>query len=87
VLGKPRYVASEQVDTITEGCVRLKLSKEQVGRLGEFEEPPTTAEISPEDAGAFRRAEAAVEAPIHRREEHLGFLTRLWHALRRAVRR
>jgi hypothetical protein len=87
VLGKPRYVASEQVQSITEGCVRLKLSKEQVGRLGEFEEPPTTAEISPEEAGPLRRAEAAFEAPIHRREERLGLLTRLWHGMRRAFRR
>ena len=87
ILGKPRYVASEQVDTITEGCVRLKLSKEQVGRLGEFEEPATTAEISPEEAGAFTRAEAAVEAPIHRHEERLSFLTRFWHALRRTFGR
>jgi hypothetical protein len=87
LLGKPRYVASEQVDTITEGAVRLKLSKDQIGRLGEFEEPPTTAEILSEGAGALRRTEAAVEAPIHSREERLNLLTRLRHALRRLLRR
>jgi hypothetical protein len=87
LLGKPRYVPSEQVAGITEGRVRLKLSKDEVARLGEFEEPPTTAEILPEEAGAIRRAEAAVEAPLHRHEERLNFLTRLRHALRRLVRR
>ena len=83
LLGKPRYVPSEQVAAITEGHVQLKLSKEEVERLGEFEEPPTTAEILPEQAGAIRRAEASVEAPIHSHEERLNFLTRIRHALRR----
>ena len=87
LLGKPRYVPSEQVATITEGRVRLKLSKDEVARLGEFEEPPTTAEILPEEAGAIRRAEAAVEAPLHRHEERLNILTRLRHALRRLLGR
>ena len=65
LLGKPRYVPSEQVGTITEGRVHLKLTKDQIEHLGEFKEPATTAEILPEGAGALRRAEAAVEAPIH----------------------
>jgi hypothetical protein len=87
VLGKPRYVPSEQIDTITEGQIRLKLSGTQVQGLGEYEEPPTSAEILPEEAGALTRAEAAVEAPIHRREERLNTLTRIWHALRRTFQR
>ena len=87
LLGKPRYVPSEQVGVITEGRVQLNLTKEQVGRLGEFEEPPTTAEISPEEAGVLRRAEASVEAPIHTHEERLTLLTRLRHAVRRALGR
>jgi hypothetical protein len=58
-----------------------------VRNLGEFEEPPTSAEIEPEDAGAFRRAEAAVEAPIHSHEERLNFVTRIVHAVRRAFGR
>ena len=87
LLGKPRYVPSEQVGTITEGRVHLKLSKDQIERLGEFEEPPTSAEILPEGAGAVRRAEAAVDAPIHSHGERLNFLTRARHALRRALRR
>ena len=83
LLGRPRYVPSEQVGSITEGRIELTISKEQVDRLGEYEEPPTSAEILPDEAGAFRRAEASVEAPIHSHEERLNLLTRLQHALRR----
>ena len=87
LLGKPRYVPSEQVAAITEGRVRLLLSKDEITRLGEFEEPPTTAEILPEQAGAWTRTEASVEAPIHSHEERLNLLTRVRHALRRLFRR
>jgi hypothetical protein len=87
ILGRPRYVPSEQVQRITEGCVQLRLHKDEIARLGEYEEPPTTAEILPEGAGALRRAEASIEAPIHRHEERLTFATRLRHALRRLLRR
>jgi hypothetical protein len=87
VLGRPRYVPSEQVATITEGEIRLTIGKDEVAHLGEYEEPPTSAEILPEDAGAVRRAEASVEAPIHSGEERLNWLTRLQHALRRMVNR
>jgi hypothetical protein len=87
VLGRPRYVPSEQVAAITEGEIRLTIGKDEVAQLGEYEEPPTSAEILPEDAGAVRRAEASVEAPIHSGEERLNWLTRLQHALRRMVNR
>lgn len=87
LLGRPRYVPSEQVGTITEGRVQLRISKEAAERLGEYEEAPTSAEILPEGAGAFRRAEASVEAPIESHEERLNFLTRLRHAFRRLVGR
>jgi hypothetical protein len=87
LLGRPRYVPSEQVGTITQGRVQLKLTKDQIGHLGEFEETPTTAEILPEQAGAVRRAEAAVEAPLHSHGERLNILTRVRHALRRVFRR
>jgi Uncharacterized protein conserved in bacteria (DUF2171) len=87
LLGKPRYVPSEQVGAITQGRVQLMLTKDQVGRLDEFEEPPTTAEILPDEAGVVQRAEAAVEAPIHSHEEHLNFLTRIVHAVRRTLGR
>jgi hypothetical protein len=87
LLGKPRYVPSEQVGKITDGRVHLKLTKDQIAHLGEFKEPATTAEILPEEAGALRRAEASVEAPIHSHRERLNFLTRIRHALRRSLRR
>lgn len=83
LLGRPRYVPSEQVGSITEGQVQLTISKEQIEHLGEYEEPPTTAEILPDGAGRVTRAEAAVEAPIHSHEERLNLITRLQHALRR----
>jgi hypothetical protein len=86
LLGKPLYVPSEQVGTITEGRIHLKLTKDQIEHLGEFEEPATSAEILPEQAGALRRAEAAVDAPIHSHGERLNFLTRVRHALRRTFR-
>jgi Uncharacterized protein conserved in bacteria (DUF2171) len=87
LLGRPRYVPSEQVAEITDGRVELALSKEQIEHLGEFEEPPTTAEIQPEPSGALRRAEAAVEAPIHSHAERLNVLTRMRHAIRRLLAR
>src|SRR5205823_5203040 len=37
LLGKPRYVPSEQVGAITDGHVQLKLSKVEIERLGEFD--------------------------------------------------
>lgn len=87
LLGRPRYVPSEQVGTITEGEIRLTIGKEQIEHLGEYEEPPTTAEILPEDAGAMRRAEASVEAPIQSNEAPMNFVTRVQHALRRIFKR
>ncbi len=87
LLGHPRYVPSEQVGLITEGRVQLTISKEQAGRLGEYEEPATSAEILPEGASALRRAEASVEAPIRSHEERVNFVTRLRDALRRLIGR
>jgi len=87
LLGRPRYVPSEQVATITEGEIRLTIGKDEVQHLDEYEEAPTSAEILPEEAGAVRRAEASVEAPIHSREERLNWVTRLQHALRRMFNR
>jgi hypothetical protein len=87
MLGRPRYVPSEQVGSITEGRVELRLTKEQVRHLDEFEEPPTSAEVLPDEAGTVRRTEAAVDAPIHGHEERLNILTRLRHAIRRLAGR
>jgi hypothetical protein len=87
LLGQPRYVPSEQVATIVDGSVQLAMTKEQIAHLDEFEEPATTAEISPEKAGALTRAEAAVEAPIQTHEHRMNIWRRAWFALRRLVGR
>jgi len=87
LLGRPSYVPSEQVGAITEGRVQLKINRDKVEGLAEFEEPPTTAEILPDEAGLGTRVEASVEAPIHSHEERLTFLTRVIHAVRRTFRR
>jgi PRC-barrel domain len=83
VLGRPRYVPAEQVGSIVEGSVQLTITKEQITDLGEYEEPATSAQILPEDAGAVRRAEAAVEAPVHRHEHRVNIWRRASLALRR----
>jgi hypothetical protein len=83
LLGEPRYVPSEQVRTIVEGSVHLAITKEQIATLNEFEEPATTAEIRPENAGFVTRAEAAVEAPIQTHEHRMNIWRRGWFALRR----
>jgi hypothetical protein len=87
MLGRPRYVPAERVGTIVEGSVQLTITKDEIVRLEEFEEPPTTAEILPEDAGIVTRAEAAVEAPLHRHAERMNVWRRAWFALRRVLGR
>ena len=87
MLGRPRSVPSEQVGSITVGQIQLTITKDEVDALPEYEEAPTSAEILPEDAGAVRRAEASVDAPIETHEERLNFVTRMQHALRRLFNR
>jgi hypothetical protein len=55
---KPRYIPSERVVEITDGCVRLDLSRAQVEGLPEYEEPPASLEVSSEQAGIADRAAA-----------------------------
>ncbi len=86
LLGKPRYVPSEQVGEITEGRVRLELSGAEVAGLEEYLEPPTSEEIEPEKASVRERLEAPVEAPIHRHAEHENIWRRLWLRLRGRIR-
>jgi hypothetical protein len=47
LLGKPRYVPSELVDEIVDGCVRLSISGEAFERLDAHEQPPPTEQIRP----------------------------------------
>lgn len=47
LLSKPRYVPSELVDEIVEGCVRLSISGDDFERLNGYDEPPPTERVDP----------------------------------------
>jgi hypothetical protein len=89
-LGQPRYVPAEQVAEIVEGSVRLKLSPEQVERLGEYLEPATSAQIEAANKsgmgegirGELRKLEGKTLAPT----EHERPLT-IWRRIRLFFRR
>ena len=49
LLRRSKYVPAEQVAEITEGRIRLALSREEFERLGYHEEAPPSAEILPPD--------------------------------------
>ena len=57
VLGSQHYVPAEQVDSIVEGTVRLKLDGDAIRALPKFDEPAEEEEIEPEQAPAGARAE------------------------------
>lgn len=84
-LGKPRYVLAEQVVEISDGVVRLSLTREQAGQLGEFRNPATSEEIEPgsnkgigESLGSeIREVEGKVLAPTQRHERSLSIWSRL----------
>ena len=92
--GKPRYVPAEQVAEITDGSVRLSLTREQVEQLSEYLEPATTLEIEPDSKGGLReelgadvrRAEAGVFAPIQKHEHPMNFWRRVAFFFRRLGR-
>lgn len=56
LLGRPRYVPSEQVREITEGRVQLALSGDELNAQREFEEPPASLEIDSVEASRVDRA-------------------------------
>jgi hypothetical protein len=93
--GKPRYVPAEQVGEMTEGTVRLKLTKEQVDQLGEYLEPATSAEIEPDSKGGLgesvgaeaRELEGKVFAPTQKREHSMNIWRRIAFFFRRLLRR
>jgi hypothetical protein len=47
LLGRPKYVPAERVAEITEGTVRLDLSKEAVESLDHYEPAPPSADLEP----------------------------------------
>jgi hypothetical protein len=91
--GKPRYVPAEQVAEITDGSVRLSLSREQVAQLGEYLEPATSAEIEPDSKGGFgealgadvRELEGKVFAPTQKHEHSMNVWRRIAFFFRRLV--
>ena len=93
-LGKPRYVPGEQVAAITDGAVRLSLTREQVQALPEYLEPATTLEVEPDSKGGFgeglaadvREVESEVFAPIQRHEHPMNVWRRLAFFFRRLVK-
>ena len=93
-LGKPRYVPSEQVAEITEGAVRLTLTREEAKHLGEYLEPATSATIEPDSKGGLgesvgadvRELEGKVFAPTQRHEHSMNVWRRLAFFFRRLVR-
>src|SRR5438128_12458564 len=86
---KPVYVPAEQVAEITDGVVRLSLSPEDAGRLGEFREPAVQEQIQPDDhrsVGEALRADVrGIESWTHppRREHSVGLWGRIVFAWRR----
>ena len=49
LLSDARYVPSESVREITEGCIQLDLSHDDVKQLDKHEQPPVSEEILPPD--------------------------------------
>ena len=90
-LGKPVYVPAEQVGTITEGAVHLTLTTEQVGGLGEYLEPATSAEIEADSKGGIansvgaelRELEGDAVAPIQKHEHSMNIWRRIAFFFRR----
>jgi hypothetical protein len=48
LFARGQYVPAEQVAEITEGQVRLSLSKAEIEHLPEYSEPPPSEQIQPE---------------------------------------
>ena len=89
-VGKPRYVPAEQVAEITEGTVRLSLTRDDVDRLGEYLEPATSAQIDPKGGmiGAeLRGLESRFVDPPQKHAHPVNVWRRLSFALRRLVSR
>ena len=62
-LAGKRYVAAEDVDVITEGRVKLRLSAEQAGQLPPYEEPAPQERIVPEGGSWWTRLRDSFRRP------------------------
>ena len=91
MLGKPRYVPSEKVAEITEGAIRLSLTREQVEQLSEYREPATSARVEAESKGGVgeslsaeaRELEGKALAPTQRQEHSMNIWRRIAFFFRR----
>ena len=89
--GKPRYVRSEQVGSITDGVVHLTIDGVAAQRLEEYLEPATSAEIEVDNKGGLgetlhadvRELEAKEFAPIIRHEQPMNIWRRIAFFFRR----
>ncbi len=86
MFARPKYVPAEQVGTIVQGEVQLKLDRAAIDALGEYDVPATSEEIEPEKAPFLERAEADVEH-ANLREHRSGPLRRALDWLGLAGRR
>ncbi|HEV8688117.1 MAG TPA: DUF2171 domain-containing protein [Gaiellaceae bacterium] len=62
-LARPRYVPAEQVAEITQGRIRLALTRDQFERLSEFREPPASLEVSAADPSLTDRVADVFSEP------------------------
>ena len=84
-LGKPRYVPAEQIGEITDGAVRLSLTRDQVAQLEEYLEPATSAVIEPDSKGGVgetigadvHEIESKVVAPTEKHEHSMNIWRRI----------
>lgn len=89
--GKPRYVLSSQVASITPGVVHLAITPAEVEQLEEYLEPATSLEIEADSKhGAMdgvkdelRELEAKELAPVQRHEHSMNIWRRIAYFFRR----
>jgi hypothetical protein len=77
MLGKPRYVAAEQIGTIVEGRVHLLITRDEFRRQEPFEEPAVTARIEA-GASAFGAEPVAPPGPAEPESVPLGKQLLAW---------
>jgi hypothetical protein len=66
LLDRPRYVASERVQEITEGEVRLSMTADELERMDEYQEPPASLEIEGDKASVTDRVAGVFIEPESR---------------------
>lgn len=63
IVARPKYVPAEQIESIVEGRVRLKLDKATIESLDEFQEPAEQEIIEPEQASRLARLDTRITKP------------------------